>query len=323
MNYIVLDLEWNQCPAGKEYEKPGLPVEIFDVGAVKLDENRNIIDRFSSYIKPRVYTRLHFITMELTHASMEEINSGASFEEVMERFLKWCGNDGDYMFCTWGNTDLLELQRNLKYFGCENPLPFPLKYYDIQKLYSIENEDGKIRRSLEYAVDAFGIEKGSVFHNAISDAEYTADVFGKMSFQNSKQFYSIDTYRIPDSDAEEIFASFGNYAKYITRGYDTREEVLASKRLLSTICFKCGKPARKKIRWFSTNSKMHYCLAECKDHGYMKCRFKVREDDFGKYYAIKILKYTDEAGAENIKSKKQELKKKRYTKKVGIPKIRG
>ena len=34
MNYIVLDLEWNQCPYGKEREIRRLPFEIIEIGAV-------------------------------------------------------------------------------------------------------------------------------------------------------------------------------------------------------------------------------------------------------------------------------------------------
>ena len=39
MNYIVLDLEWNQSSRGKQYTVLGLPFEIIQIGAVKLDEN--------------------------------------------------------------------------------------------------------------------------------------------------------------------------------------------------------------------------------------------------------------------------------------------
>ena len=35
MNYIVLDLEWNQCPEGKEKEDSRIPFEIIEIGAVR------------------------------------------------------------------------------------------------------------------------------------------------------------------------------------------------------------------------------------------------------------------------------------------------
>ena len=39
-NYIVLDLEWNQSPDGKEGTIDHFPFEIIEIGAVRLDEER-------------------------------------------------------------------------------------------------------------------------------------------------------------------------------------------------------------------------------------------------------------------------------------------
>ena len=56
MNYIVFDLEWNQCPDGKEKEIKDMPFEIIEIGAVKLDSQRRVIDTFAKNIVP-VYIR--------------------------------------------------------------------------------------------------------------------------------------------------------------------------------------------------------------------------------------------------------------------------
>ena len=65
MNYIVLDLEWNQSPTGKEDEMEGLPFEIIEIGAVKLNEKFEAIDEYSRTVRPQVYRRLHYKTKEL------------------------------------------------------------------------------------------------------------------------------------------------------------------------------------------------------------------------------------------------------------------
>lgn len=314
MNYIVLDLEWNQCPDGKMYEVPGLPFEIFEIGAVKLKENREVVDRFSCYIKPSVYTELHYITKGLTHASIETLNKGLCFSDAISSFFAWCEDGGEYRICTWGAMDLLELQRNMRYFGYESPLGFPLYFYDVQKLYSIAMEDGKSRRTLEVAVDGLNIRKNIEFHNAINDAEYTAKVMQVIDFDSVKQFFSIDTYYIPKKKGDEIAVNYGTYYKYISRGFATKEELMDSADVLSANCYICNKRTRKKIKWFTMNTKMQYCLVECKEHGYIKGRFKVREDEFGSFYATKILKATDEAGAEGIRQKQQEVRRRRREK---------
>jgi inhibitor of KinA sporulation pathway (predicted exonuclease) len=59
MNYIVLDLEWNQSYRGKEYSIEEMPFEIIQIGAVKLDEHKNITGRWERIIRPVEYVKLH------------------------------------------------------------------------------------------------------------------------------------------------------------------------------------------------------------------------------------------------------------------------
>ena len=100
MNYIVLDLEWNQCPYGKDRENEKLPFEIIEFGAVKMNEKKEIIDTFHQLVKPVVYRRIHFRTREVIAVSLEELEKeGILFPEAADAFFKWCGSD--YRFCTW------------------------------------------------------------------------------------------------------------------------------------------------------------------------------------------------------------------------------
>ncbi len=115
-NFIVFDLEWNQNPGGKEASVERLPFEIFEIGAVKLNEEREKVAEFHRIIRPCVYRQMHRIISEVTHVSIEELErDGEPFAAVMEDFLKWCGED--CIFCTWGSMDLTELQRNMVYHG--------------------------------------------------------------------------------------------------------------------------------------------------------------------------------------------------------------
>ena len=54
-NYIVFDLEWNQSIEGKEHSIEHFPFEIIEIGAVKLDERRNMVSEFHGLITPQVY----------------------------------------------------------------------------------------------------------------------------------------------------------------------------------------------------------------------------------------------------------------------------
>ena len=135
-NYIVFDLEWNQSANGKERSIPHFPFEIIEIGAVKLNEAFQMVGEFHRLIRPQVYTQMHHAISEVTHMDMKELrNSGELFPDAAADFLSWCG--GDAVFCTWGNMDLLELQRNMDYYHMDNPFPKPLFYYDVQKLYGL------------------------------------------------------------------------------------------------------------------------------------------------------------------------------------------
>ena len=100
MDYIVFDLEWNQCPYGKGQENERIPFEIIEIGAVKLNSEKQIIDQYQVLIQPRVYKKLHFRTKEILHLEMEELENGVAFYKAIREFLKWCGES--YQFCTWG-----------------------------------------------------------------------------------------------------------------------------------------------------------------------------------------------------------------------------
>ena len=49
-NYIVFDLEWNQSSGGRDCSSPRLAFEIFEIGAVKLNENfEKVVEEFDRF----------------------------------------------------------------------------------------------------------------------------------------------------------------------------------------------------------------------------------------------------------------------------------
>ncbi len=51
MEYIVLDLEWNQSNTGKEDAVEKLPFEIIEIGAIKLNKERVGWRRFCQMVR--------------------------------------------------------------------------------------------------------------------------------------------------------------------------------------------------------------------------------------------------------------------------------
>ncbi|MDO5416230.1 MAG: 3'-5' exonuclease [Lachnospiraceae bacterium] len=315
MNYIVFDLEWNQCPKGKEWAVDHFPFEIIEIGAVKLDDELRQIGEFRQLISPVVYTQLHYKICEVTHLDMDTLKrEGVPFAAAMERFLAWCGED--YMFVTWGSMDLTELQRNMVYFGLEIPFPMPLLYYDLQKLYNLLYVDGPDKLSLDQAVEESGIplEEERPFHHALDDAYYTALVMEKMDFDLVQEFVSMDYYRIPQCEAEEIYLKFPGYSKFVSREFEEREDALSDKHVTDMYCYKCNRMLRKKIRWFSVNPRLQVCLAVCPEHGLVRGKIRIKKSESGGAFAVRTTKFVDEEGAAAIAEKKEEVKKRRSEK---------
>ena len=308
MDYIVFDLEWNQCPGGKEKENKNLPFEIIEIGAVKLNSQWEKSGEFQEKIRPTVYHSFHHHTQELLHTNMASFRKARTFTKVMKDFFQWCGSD--VIFCTWGSQDLLELQRNIRFYHMENPFPFPLYYIDVQKIFSLQLEDGRSRKSLEYAIDFLHIPKALDFHQAFSDAYYTAQIMKQLDRDKLTAYFSIDYLRIPANRKEEILIRYGNYQKLVSQPFHTKNEAIRDRKIASTRCYLCGQPARKKIRWFTDNSKNYYCLAYCQEHGYLKGKARMKKAEDGQFFCVKTLKLIPKEEAEKIMEKKEAVRKK-------------
>lgn len=316
MNYIVLDLEWNQSSDGKEEESKLLPFEIVEIGAIRLNSERQMVSEFSELIKPQVYHEMHHITRKLIHLQMDQLEHGRPFAEVAEQFFDWCGEAP--VFCTWGAMDLTELQRNLSYYGMQTLADGPFPFLDVQKLFSIGFEDRKSRRSLEYAIDYLKIEKDIPFHRAFSDAYYTAKVLALLD-QEVLRNYSYDVFHIPKDKQSEIHVQFDTYAKYISRGFADKAQAMEDRTVSSTKCYLCRRSLRRKIRWFTPNGKHYYCVSYCDRHGYMKSKVRMRKSEDKMVYVVKTEKFITEAEVEAIRDKQK--KSKDYKKIINVKKL--
>lgn len=302
MNYIVMDLEWNQSNTGREPEVKRIPFEIIEIGAVKLNSDFVMVSRFSRLVKPQVYREMHHITGRLIHMRMEELAEGKSFAEVMTDFREWCG-DEEYMFCTWGPLDLTELQRNIRFFGMEPLAQKPLPFFDVQKLFSIAYEDRRTRRSLEWAVDYLQLEKDIPFHRAFSDAYYAAKVMTALKDKDVFANVSYDVFYPPRSRQEEVRVRFDTYAKYISRIFPDKTAALADREVSSSKCYLCRRNLRKKIKWFSPNGKNYYCTAFCEKHGWFKYKVRIRKAEDEGVYVVKTSRPVAQEEADKILKK--------------------
>ena len=280
--YIVFDLEWNQSPSGKENSIEHFPFEIIEIGAVKLDEQLQIVSEYHQLVTPQVYMQLHYRIIQVTHLHMKDlISQGSRFPDAVRSFLEWCGEGA--IFCTWGSMDLVELQRNMDFYGMENPFAFPLCYYDVQKLYALQLGENNEKLSLDRVVEELGLEEARPFHRALDDAYYTGKVMQALDFGTLKDYLSVDYYRLPENAEEEIRLEFPTYLKYVSREFA------------------------------SASSRQYLCLAVCPEHGYVRGKIRIRkkEKDDDSVYVVKTMKLVDEAAAREVFAKREEQRQKK------------
>lgn len=313
MNYIVFDLEWNQSStvAGTN---PAIPFEIIEIGAVKLNDDKVMIDEFSALIKPTVYKTMHYMTGKLVHIKMAELKNERPFEEVMNDFLDWCGED--YSFVTWGPLDLTELQRNMVYHGFKPFMDGPLAFYDAQKLFALEYDEGRERRALESAIDFLNIEKDIPFHRAFSDAYYTAKAFAHINKEETLYHVSYDNFIPPRDKASEVHVVFSDYEKYITRTFATKEAMLNDKEIKNMNCYLCEKASKKITKLFSPTGKYCVGVSYCDEHGYIKTKIRIRKNDNGRFFAVKTKKLISKEDADDIEKRYGKMKEDKHQKKI-------
>jgi inhibitor of KinA sporulation pathway (predicted exonuclease) len=310
MNYIVLDLEWNQGKKDITSDK-NLPFEVIEIGATKLDNNFNIVDQYGSIVKPRLYRKIHPAIRDLLNYDESVLKKGRPFDVVFREFRKWCGED--YIFCTWGQLDLFHLQQNMDYYYFDR-LPSPLKYYNLQEIYAkTKLGDATKTPSLEKAVETMKIPIDGPFHSAKNDAFYTAKVFQKLSHRRLSDMYSVDCYQYPTCEEEEITIRHTNSIEYISSTFPDKKTAMKDSRITSMRCYRCNRNLKMKIHWFSNNS-TQLCVGRCWNHGLQcgKIRFKNAKSD--ECFVIKTIEKIGKRDYEKIKKRQKDIQLKRLEK---------
>ena len=108
MNLIVFDLEWNMGNAPKTFNYHGAELtlrgEIIQIGAVRVDENGDVLDTFEMTLRPRIFRKLHWRIAEVTGLSQGDLEAGVPIVEGLRRFQEWAGPDAE--FAEWGLDDV-------------------------------------------------------------------------------------------------------------------------------------------------------------------------------------------------------------------------
>ena len=335
MNYIVFDLEWNQSPNGHAGEHPRMPFEIIEIGAVKLDDNFKITDEFSQLIKPKLYTKIHKYIRDILNYDEETLRKeGIPFKEACSNFLKWCSEKApaeddirqdddneleDYVFCSWGPSDLAYLQTNMDFYYMKK-LPFPLKFYDIQQIFANKYSKDNSVSKLEKAVDRLKLQHDRPFHAAINDAYYTARIMQEGKLGDITDKYVYDTYRYPKNRTESVHDFHNGTLEEIFGEYASKKDALRDKRVTDIRCVKCGRKTTSKIKAFQINNTTDLAVGVCFRHGKMlsTIKFKPASESMDTVFVVKKInpitksKYSDIKKRKDVLAEKKKERDRRY-----------
>jgi inhibitor of KinA sporulation pathway (predicted exonuclease) len=114
MNNIIFDLEatcWEDSVKIDHYTES----EIIEIGAVKLDDDFEVIDQFQTFVKPTQHPVISEYCTNLTSIKQEDVESAPDFHTAISNFEKWCGDNP--LFMSWGDYDRNQITRE-----CERKL---------------------------------------------------------------------------------------------------------------------------------------------------------------------------------------------------------
>ena len=201
-NLVLFDLEWNigYKPFTFNYHgvQQTLRGEIIEIGAVKIDEDANVLDTFSIHLRPRIFRSLQHHIAKVTGLTQEDLDKGEPILQGLRRFMKWCGPDAE--FAEWGLDDVPVLKQNL--FLCNLDESRPTVWYDLQQIFLREHprKEGEGMK-LESVVTRMGIPMERPFHDALSDTLYTADICRRLDLRAGLAAYPTEERRCTRTSA--------------------------------------------------------------------------------------------------------------------------
>ena len=190
MNYIVLDMEWNQPWPGSPSAKKVLPVqirgEIIQIGAVRVTEDQQVADEFQVLIKPKYYRHLNRRVSKLTGIKEARLHEeGIPMKDAINAFHSWCGED--IVFLTWGFDDIGILRENLQLFGIDDG--WTGKWYNAQMIFNAQTDGSNAQKALKTALEVFEIEPSRPAHDALGDAYHTALICARLDLKRGIREY--------------------------------------------------------------------------------------------------------------------------------------
>lgn len=199
MSIVVLDFEMNPIHP----PKGNLTREIIEIGAVRLDDQYQIADHFSCFVKPQ-YAAIAPKIKKLTGIDEAYLRRADAFAEAMGKFSEWI-DEGPAQIYGWSDSDETQFRKECEYKGVQVPANME-NWIDFQPIYKEKMEirsEGAL--SLQKAAGWHGIRfDKKEAHRAGYDAEITAALVRSVLTGEYKKYLKM-IKQILEPEEEETF----------------------------------------------------------------------------------------------------------------------
>ena len=304
MNYIVLDMEWNQPWPGSPSARRVLPVqirgEIIQIGAVRLTEDQTVADEFQVMIRPKYYRTLNRRVSKLTGIKESRLKAeGIGFAEAIDSFRRWCGEDA--VFLTWGFDDIAILRENLQLFQLSTG--WISTWYNAQMIFNAQTDGTTAQKSLKTAMEIFQIEATRPAHDALGDAYHTALICARLDLRRGMAEYAqalkshdngFHGAELPGCICRKVFYDIAD-----------KNAALALMSGAENLCPICGRQMLSS-RWFAQAGHRYMDLATCPEHGKFLIRIRLSDQPDG---LVRVSRLTYEATSDAAEAYRARVEK--------------
>ncbi len=293
MNYIVLDMEWNQPWPGSPSARKVLPVqirgEIIQIGAVRVTESEKVLDEFQIMIRPKFYRSLNRRVSKLTGIKEARLKAeGIPFPDAMEQFREWCGED--IVFLTWGFDDIGILRENLRLYGLDEG--WTDRWYNAQMIFNAQTDGSTSQKALKTAMEIFDIPATRPAHDALGDAFHTALICARLDLKRGMEEYAqvLKSHENGFHGAELP----GCLSRKVFYDYPDKRAALGAMNGAENKCPVCGRQMLGS-RWFAQPGHRYMDMVTCPEHGKFLIRVRLSDQEDG---TIRVSRLTYEATSE-------------------------
>lgn len=187
MQHIMIDLEMNKIEKQKR-GKYKLSSELIEIGAVRMDDDFQVLDTYQSYVKPE-FGEMDEVIIRLTGITDDKLTDAPGFQQAMDDFEKWVGEEPT-RFYSWSMSDIRQFQHEAEFKSYPGDFIARMEgeWVDFQeefrRLLGLPH-----RIKLSYAVSAADYEFQGAQHTALADAVNTAEIL-RLS-KDSERFQTV------------------------------------------------------------------------------------------------------------------------------------